>query len=195
MRRILIYEIEDLYRSIHIRGASRWAARKGHRVTDEHGGTVEMSTENDFGEDFLYILRIADADIDGVRPIGMGLTNVKGIGRRTARRICQLSEIDPSKLGGHLDDSEQDRLRNTIDTYPSLVPGWLVNRERDLETNEDAHLFSLEVKLTRDDDIARLAEMKAYRGLRHRSGHKVRGQRLRSNGRSGLTLGVERKKV
>ena len=98
-------------------------------------------------------------------------------------------------MGGHLDDSEQDRLRNTIDTYPSLVPGWLVNRERDLETNEDAHLFSLEVKLTRDDDIARLAEMKAYRGLRHRSGHKVRDSVSESNGRSGLTLGVERKKV
>ena len=48
--------------------------------------------------------------------------------------------------------------------------------------------------MTRDDDIARLAEMKTYRGIRHRSGHKVRGQRLRSNGRSGLTLGVQRKK-
>ena len=48
--------------------------------------------------------------------------------------------------------------------------------------------------MTRDDDIARLAEMKTYRGIRHRSGHKVRGQRLRSNGRSGLTLGVQKKK-
>ena len=53
---------------------------------------------------------------------------------------------------------------------------------------------ALEVKMTRDDDIARMAGIKAYRGMRHRSGHKVRGQRLRSNGRSGATLGVERKK-
>ena len=75
-----------------------------------------------------------------------------------------------------------------------LAKHWLLNRQRDLETNEDAHLFSQEVKMTRDDDIARLAEMKTYRGIRHRSGHKVRGQRLRSNGRSGLTLGVQRKK-
>ena len=58
----------------------------------------------------------------------------------------------------------------------------------------NTNVFSQEVKMTRDDDIARLAEMKTYRGIRHRSGHKVRGQRLRSNGRSGLTLGVQRKK-
>ena len=153
-----------------------------------------MSTENDLGDDFLYILRIADAAIDGMRPIGMGMTSVKGIGQRTARRLCQLAEIDPSKLGGHLSDEEQDRLRSVIDSYPTFVPHWLLNRQRDLETNEDAHLFSQEVKMTRDDDIARLAEMKTYRGMRHRSGHKVRGQRLRSNGRSGLTLGVQRKK-
>ena len=39
-----------------------------------------MSTDKDLGDDFLYILRIADADIDGMRPIGMGMTSVKGIG-------------------------------------------------------------------------------------------------------------------
>ena len=57
-----------------------------------------MSTDKDLGDDFLYILRIADADIDGMRPIGMGMTSVKGIGQRTARRLCQLADIDPSKL-------------------------------------------------------------------------------------------------
>ena len=80
------------------------------------------------------------------------------------------------------------------DSYSTAVPWCSVNRQRDLETNEDAHIVALEVKMTRDDDIARMAGVKAYRGMRHRSGHKVRGQRLRSNGRSGATLGVERKK-
>jgi small subunit ribosomal protein S13 len=98
------------------------------------------------------------------------------------------------KLGGHLDESEQDRLRTTIDGYATNVPWWLVNRQRDLESNEDAHLVAMDVKMTRDDDISRLAGMKTYRGLRHRSGHKVRGQRLRSNGRKGTALGVQRKK-
>ena len=154
-----------------------------------------MSNEKqEIGDDFSYIIRMADSDIDGLKPIAIGLTSVKGIGVRTSQQLCRLAQIDGTKLGGHLDAAEQDRLRNTIDGYATNVPWWLVNRQRDLESNEDAHLVALDVKMTRDDDIARLAGMKTYRGLRHRSGHKVRGQRLRSNGRSGTALGVQRKK-
>ncbi|RZD48996.1 MAG: 30S ribosomal protein S13 [Methanobacteriota archaeon] len=97
--------------------------------------------------------------------------------------------------GGHLSEEEQDSLRSAIDDYATTVPWWLVNRQRDLGTNEDAHIVAMEVKMTRDDDISRMAGIKAYRGMRHRSGHKVRGQRLRSNGRKGSTLGVEKKKI
>ena len=63
-----------------------------------------------------------------------------------------------------------------------------------IRDSEDAHIISNEVTMTKDDDVSRLAEIKTYRGIRHRSGHKVRGQRLRSNGRKGSALGVERKK-
>ncbi|MCP2503248.1 MAG: 30S ribosomal protein S13 [Candidatus Thalassarchaeaceae archaeon] len=154
-----------------------------------------MSKEKqEIGDDFSYIIRMADSDIDGLKPIAIGLASVKGIGVRTSQQLCRLSDVDGTKLGGHLDDAEQDRLRTTIDGYATNVPWWLVNRQRDLESNEDAHLVAMDVKMTRDDDISRLAGMKTYRGLRHRSGHKVRGQRLRSNGRSGTALGVQRKK-
>ena len=70
----------------------------------------------------------------------------------------------------------------------------MVHRQRDLESNEEAHIIANEVGMTKDDDVARLAEIKTFRGMRHRSGHKVRGQRLRSNGRRGSALGVQRKK-
>jgi small subunit ribosomal protein S13 len=137
---------------------------------------------------------MADSDIDGLRPISIGLTSIKGIGMRTSQQICRLADIDSKALGGHLSDDEQDRLRNSIDEYATTVPWWLVNRQRDLETNEDAHIVATEVKMTRDDDVDRIAGVKAYRGMRHRSGHKVRGQRLRSNGRKGSSLGVVQKK-
>ena len=153
-----------------------------------------MPEDVELGDDFSYILRMADSDIDGLRPISIGLTSIKGIGMRTSQQICRLADIDGRALGGHLPDDEQDRLRNSIDEYATTVPWWLVNRQRDLETNEDAHIVATEVKMTRDDDVARIAGVKAYRGMRHRSGHKVRGQRLRSNGRKGSSLGVERKK-
>ncbi|MDP6562935.1 MAG: 30S ribosomal protein S13 [Candidatus Thalassarchaeum sp.] len=153
-----------------------------------------MPEDAELGDDFSYILRIADSDIDGLRPIAIGITSIKGVGMRTSQQICRLADIDGNKLGGHLSDDEQDRLRNSIDDYATTVPWWLVNRQRDTGTNEDAHIVATEVKMTRDDDIARIAGVKAYRGMRHRSGHKVRGQRLRSNGRKGSSLGVERKK-
>ena len=99
-----------------------------------------MSNEKqEIGDDFSYIIRMADSDIDGLKPIAIGLTSVKGIGVRTSQQLCRLAQIDGTKLGGHLDDAEQDRLRNTIDGYATNVPWWLVNRQRDLESNEDAH--------------------------------------------------------
>ena len=153
-----------------------------------------MPEDAELGDDFSYILRIADSDIDGLRPIAIGITSIKGIGMRTSQQICRLAGVDGNTLGGHLSDDEQDRLRNSIDDYATTVPWWLVNRQRAIGTNEDAHIVATEVKMTRDDDVARIAGVKAYRGMRHRSGHKVRGQRLRSNGRKGSSLGVERKK-
>ena len=143
----------------------------------------------------LPIFGMADSDVDGLRPIAIGLTSIRGVGMRTSRQICRLAGINGKTLGGHLSEEEQDSLRSAIDDYATTVPWWLVNRQRDLGTNEDAHIVAMEVKMTRDDDISRMAGIKAYRGMRHRSGHKVRGQRLRSNGRKGSTLGVEKKKI
>ena len=153
-----------------------------------------MPEDAELGDDFAYILRMADSDIDGLKPIAIGLTSIKGVGMRTSQQICRLAGINGKTLGGHLSEEEQDSLRSAIDDYATTVPWWLVNRQRDLGTNEDAHIVAMEVKMTRDDDISRMAGIKAYRGMRHRSGHKVRGQRLRSNGRKGSSLGVEKKK-
>ena len=154
-----------------------------------------MPEDTELGDDFAYILRMADSDVDGLRPIAIGLTSIKGVGMRTSQQICRLAGINGKTLGGHLSEEEQDSLRSAIDDYATTVPWWLVNRQRDLGTNEDAHIVAMEVKMTRDDDISRMAGIKAYRGMRHRSGHKVRGQRLRSNGRKGSSLGVEKKKI
>ena len=154
-----------------------------------------MPEDAELGDDFAYILRMADSDVDGLKPIAIGLTSIKGVGMRTSQQICRLAGINGKTLGGHLSEEDQDSLRSAIDDYATTVPWWLVNRQRDLGTNEDAHIVAMEVKMTRDDDISRMAGIKAYRGMRHRSGHKVRGQRLRSNGRKGSSLGVEKKKI
>jgi len=150
--------------------------------------------EEDLGDDFSYILRMADTDMDGQKTLATALTAVRGVGPRTAIQICKNTGFDPASLAGHLSAEEQEALRVAIEGYAETVPLWMLNRQRDLETGDELHLTGQQVSLTLEDDINRLRTMKCYRGVRHASGNKVRGQRGRSNGRGGLTLGVSRKK-
>lgn len=137
---------------------------------------------------------MADTDMDGRKTLATALTAVRGVGPRTAIQICKNTGFDPASLAGHLSAEEQESLRVAIEGYAETVPLWMLNRQRDLETGDELHLTGQQVSLTLEDDINRLRTMKCYRGVRHASGNKVRGQRGRSNGRGGLTLGVSRKK-
>ena len=150
--------------------------------------------EEELGEDFSYILRMADTDMDGQKTLATALTAVRGVGPRTAIQICKNTGFDPASLAGHLSVEEQESLRVAIEGYAETVPLWMLNRQRDIESGDELHLTGQQVTLTLEDDINRLRTMKCYRGVRHASGNKVRGQRGRSNGRGGLTLGVSRKK-
>ena len=150
--------------------------------------------EEELGDEFSYILRMADTDMDGQKTLATALTAVRGVGPRTAIQICKNTGFDPASLAGHLSAEEQETLRGAIEGYAETVPLWMLNRQRDLETGDELHLTGQQVSLTLEDDINRLRTMKCYRGVRHASGNKVRGQRGRSNGRGGLTLGVSRKK-
>ena len=60
--------------------------------------------ESQLGEDFSYIIRIADSDIDGLKQVKQGLTSIKGIGERSAEQICKIAGVDPGMLSGHLGD-------------------------------------------------------------------------------------------
>jgi small subunit ribosomal protein S13 len=129
-----------------------------------------------------------------LKPLATALTSVKGIGARTAIQICKNTGFDAHRLAGFLDGDQQKELEGAINSYAEHVPLWMLNRQRDLETGDEIHLTGQNVRFTLKDDIDRLRTMKCYRGVRHASGNKVRGQRGRSNGRGGLTLGVSRKK-
>ncbi len=159
---------------------------------------MAKSKDEDFGEDFSYIIRIADTDIDGQKPIVTALTSVKGIGMRTSAVICGLLDLEHTMLAGNMSVEMQDQLKSVIEDYASIMGKnesfWMLNRQRDLESGDEVHQFGMDVKMTLNDDIERLRSVKAYRGVRHASRQKVRGQRGRSNGRRGLTLGVQKKK-
>ncbi len=145
--------------------------------------------------DFKYIIRIANSDVSGEERLANALTSIRGVGPRISNAIVQKLKLDPNKLAGKLDDKNVMDIENAIMNLNDYVPDWLLNRQKDYDTGEDIHPVSVELKMTHDEDLNRMKKVKSYKGIRHASGHKVRGQRTYSNGRKGLALGVSRKKV
>ena len=144
--------------------------------------------------DFKYIIRIANSDVSGEKRLANALTSIRGIGPRISNAIVQKLKLNPNKLAGKLDDKNVVDIENAIMNLNDYVPDWLLNRQKDYDTGEDIHPVSVELKMTHDEDLNRMKKVKSYKGIRHASGHKVRGQRTYSNGRKGLALGVSRKK-
>ena len=144
--------------------------------------------------DFKYIIRIANSDVSGEERLANALTSIRGIGPRISNAIVQKLKLNPNKLAGKLDDKNVVDIENAIMNLNDYVPDWLLNRQKDYDTGEDIHPVSVELKMTHDEDLNRMKKVKSYKGIRHASGHKVRGQRTYSNGRKGLALGVSRKK-
>ena len=145
--------------------------------------------------DFKYIIRIANSDVSGEERLANALTSIRGIGPRISNAIVQKLKLDPNKLAGKLDDKNVVDIENAIMNLNDYVPDWLLNRQKDYDTGENIHPVSVELKMTHDEDLNRMKKVKSYKGIRHASGHKVRGQRTYSNGRKGLALGVSKKRV
>jgi len=143
---------------------------------------------------FKHIVRISDTDLDGNKSLMFALTGIKGIGLRTARCIVNELGLDGRSKLGELDDETIHKLKSFIEGNIETLPSWLLNRRKDPYTGKDLHLLSKDVDFARMIDIERMIKMKCYRGIRHARGKKVRGQRTRSTGRSGRTVGVIRRK-
>ena len=145
-------------------------------------------------KDIRYFVRVRNTDLDGTKSVHISLTKIDGIGRSTARVISRLADVDPLALMGKLTDAETDRLRKVVESYGPQVPAWMLNRPADVYTGEAKHLMGTDVMITKDDDVNRMRKIRCYRGIRHETGQKVRGQRTKSTGRTGTTVGVSKKK-
>ena len=151
--------------------------------------------DDEVDEDFKYIVRIANTDLDGYKTVEWGLTGISGIGFRLASIIADTTKIPRRKKLGKLTDEEQDLLEAHVEKLREDLPDWLLNRRKDGLTGDDLHIYGPEIKLLLRDDLNRLKMIRCYRGIRHEQGQKVRGQRTRANGRSGSTVGVVKKAV
>ncbi len=106
--------------------------------------------------------RIAGINIPLNKRIEIGLTYIYGIGQPTSRKILQRAGVDPDTYVKDLTDDEVLRLREAIDQ--ELVEG--------------------DLRRERSQNVKRLMEIGAYRGLRHRRGLPVNGQRTKTNART-----------
>jgi small subunit ribosomal protein S13 len=105
--------------------------------------------------------RIAGVNIPVNKRVEVGLTYIFGIGRSTAGEILTETKVDPNTQGKDLTEDEVVRLRTAIE-------------DRDVEGD---------LRRERSQNVKRLMEIGSYRGLRHRRGLPVRGQRTKTNAR------------
>ena len=107
--------------------------------------------------------RLLGVDIPNDRPTAISLTYLYGVGPKTARELCQKAGVDPIKRARDLQEDELGRLAALL--------------ERD---------YTVEGPLRRqvNQSISRLRDISCYRGLRHRRGLPVRGQRTKTNART-----------
>jgi len=108
--------------------------------------------------------RIAGVDLPREKRVEIGLTYIFGIGRTTSGKILDKAGVDPSTRVRDLTDEEVDKIRVAIEDLDVMVEGDL---RRDVAMN-----------------IKRLQEIGCYRGIRHRRGLPVRGQKTKTNART-----------
>ena len=149
--------------------------------------------------EFKGRLRIAGVEVKGQFPIRKAISKIKGIGVNLANSlekiIIKKLKLKENERIGDLTDSQLEELEEIISNPKKYgIPDWMLNRKKDIETGENKHLISSDLDFQKKQDIKELIKIKAYRGVRHMYGLTSRGQRTKTSGRKGLTLGVQRKK-
>ena len=146
-------------------------------------------------EEIKYFVRIGTTDLDGTKSVRVALTGIKGVGRHTSTVIARMAQVNEYAQLGRLPEEDVNRLRTAVDQYGGKIPSWMANRPKDVYTGESKHLFGADVAMAKDDDVNMMRKIRCYKGIRHETGQKVRGQRTKSTGRTGSTVGVSKTKV
>jgi small subunit ribosomal protein S13 len=142
---------------------------------------------------FSQVVRIANTDISGEETLVYGLSRIKGVGYVTALAIARKLGLDPTVRVGYLSAEALKRVEDAVNDLTRLgLPSWLYNRRKDYETGQDRHLVGAELIFAARRDIEREIKISSWRGVRHKLGYKVRGQRTHTTGRTGMTVGVSK---
>ena len=145
--------------------------------------------------DFTLVLRVQNTNINGKQKAPFGLRMIRGIGRRFATLALKIAQVDTNKRSGEITPKEINTVQDILARPQDYnIPQWFLNRQRDPKTGQNSQMISNMLDTIKREDLERLRKAKNHRGLRHFWGIKVRGQRTKSTGRCGKTLGVTKKK-
>ena len=149
--------------------------------------------------EFRGIIRIAGKDVKGELSLARALTRIRGIGINLADSLAEIAsreiKIDKFEKVGNLTDDQIDKLETILKSPADYgIPKWALNRRKD-KADKDSHLIGPDLDFITKQTIDAEKNIKSYRGVRHMFGLPVRGQRTKTMGRKGMTLGVTKKKI
>ncbi|HZY91662.1 MAG TPA: 30S ribosomal protein S13 [Thermoplasmata archaeon] len=156
-------------------------------------GTAKKTKKIPDNPDFRYIVRLANTDLDGTRATALALTGVRGVGLRMAEVVCRSAGVNGAEMIGNLPETTVEGIEQVLSQLPEKLPPWMLNHPRDYALGEVHHFVGGDLETARRDDVNLMKMVRSYRGVRHERGQKVRGQRTRSNGRTGMAAGVLKK--
>ena len=145
-------------------------------------------------QEYRHILRIMGTDMQGTLKTVYALTNIKGLSLSLSNAILKKAGVNPDLRVGFLTEAEITKIEEIIrEPAKYNLPNWLFNRRKDAETGKNIHLTSADLVLRTKTDIDQEKAIRSWRGYRHAYGLKVRGQRTKTTGRAGKSLGVKKK--
>lgn len=143
--------------------------------------------------EFRHLVRIAGKDLEGSKKLIVALSDLRGVGYNFANIITGRMGLDPRARLGTLTEEQVHEIEMAIqNASTSSLPQWYYNRRKDPDTGETRQLLGSDLDFVTKNDIEDERNVQSWRGIRHGLGLKVRGQRTRTTGRKGRTVGVRK---
>ena len=143
--------------------------------------------------EFRHLVRISGRDLDGGKKLIVALSDLKGVGYNFANVITTKLSLDPRVRLGTLSEEQVKQIEEAVaSTSKAALPKWYYNRRNDPETGEARQLIGSDLDFVQKNDIEDEKNIQSWKGVRHGLGLKVRGQRTRTTGRKGRTVGVRK---
>src|SRR5207244_4104913 len=151
-------------------------------------------------EDFRYIVRMANTDLDGTRSVGYALTAISGVGIRVSEAVADLAGVPRAERLGNLSEEQTDKIEATLSKLGELFPPWMVNRPKDGESGLDLPLVGSEVEVRLRAATQRrrrsesLGDPKFSRAKFERPSHPWEAERIKAENELLKKYGLKNKK-